>query len=360
MILEIAKQTQDAKASSCTQSSNDTTLPEVVLRRNGITLIEFLVAAAIIGVLLALLLSAVQSSRESARQVQCQNNLRQSILAIQSFHNSERALPSFYNGTALSYPLKEWDLFHMHSWRVPLLPYLEQGSLKQQINMKMLATSGENEAVGHTEVSSFLCPSGGDPGELGWGLKHEMISIPQEDLEDKHRYSLVRSDYDAMAGIQVLPKTIPDDASPHETKFVRWGIWGWPVFDRDRTTGSHLRSYRQGKFRDVTDGLSHTLALVERTGKPYSLKNGKRNPTPENPRAFYNGQAGWIASNTFVWSINSDGVGVNESNEVGIYSFHPGGAYVAIADGSVRFLSDSTDFETLAKLYGRSDGGLPK
>ncbi|MEL6105394.1 MAG: DUF1559 domain-containing protein [Planctomycetota bacterium] len=330
------------------------------MRRSGLTLIELLAVIGIAGVLLALLLTGVQASRESARRIQCQNHLRQSLIAIQAHHDTERSLPSFYNGTALQFPLREWDLFHMHSWRVPLLPYLEQEPLKLQIDMTKISTGPENQPAGQTPVSMFLCPSGGDASEMGWGLKHEMTSIAPEDIQDRHRYRVVRSDYDAMAGIQVLPQTIAEDVSVNATKFVRWGIWGWPVFDQPRTTGSLLRSYRQGKFRDVTDGLSHTLALVERAGKPYSMKDGRRNVTPENPDGFYAGQTGWIASNTFVWSINSNGVGVNESNEVGIYSFHPGGAFIAVADGSVRFLSDSTDFETLVKLYGRSDGGLPE
>lgn len=126
------------------------------------------------------------------------------------------------------------------------------------------------------------------------------------------------------------------------------------------TSGSHLLRYRQGTFSDVTDGLSHTIAVVERAGKPRDYLNGKINITSDNPEADYPGQVGWLPSNTFGWSINADGVGVNESNSRGIYSFHRGGANVGIADGSVRFLSDSTDFQTLVKLYGRSDGGLPE
>ena len=98
---------------------------------------------------------------------------------------------------------------------------------------------------------------------------------------------------------------------------------------------------------------------MERAGKPTDLLNGRPHVTSDNPNADYPGQVGWSASNTFMWSINADGVGVNESNSVGMFSFHGGGANIGIADGSVRFLSDSTDFETLAKLYGRSDGGLP-
>lgn len=328
-------------------------------RRHSVTMVELIVSLGVIALLLALTFPALQSARESARRVQCQNNTRQHLIGIQSHHTAHGALPSFYNGTSLKYPLKEWDLFHMHSWRVPLLPFIEQSELKQRIAWKSLATAPENYAVAQTVVSTFICPSGGDASEQGWGLKHGSIGIAREDVTDHDRYRVVRSDYDAMAGIQVLPDPLPAGANVNSVQYVRWGIWGWPVFDTATTTGSHLLEFRKGKFRDVKDGLSHTIAIVERAGKPRDLLHGQPNITESNPSADYPGQVGWSASNTFVWSIHADGVGVNESNAVGMFSFHDGGAHVGIADGSVRFLSDSTDFETLTKLYGRSDGGLP-
>ena len=330
------------------------------MRRRGITLIELLVSMGIVAIIIGITLPAIQSARESARRMQCQNNLRQMLIATQSHHTTHGALPSFYNGSALSYPLREWDLFHMHSWRVPLLPYLEQSPLKDQLKWDALATASENASVAQTVVSTFVCPSGDGPAVMGWGLKHDSIGIPPGDVQEKDRYHVVRSDYDAMAGIQVLPDPFPENANVNSVDFVRWGIWGWPVFDTESTTGSKLLRYCQGKFRDVSDGLSNTIAFVERSGKPIAMLNGKPNVTPENPNADYPGQVGWSASNTFAWSINLSGVGVNESNVSGIYSFHTGGANVGIADGSVRFLSDSTDFKTLVSLYGRSDGGLPE
>jgi hypothetical protein len=170
----------------------------------------------------------------------------------------------------------------------------------------------------------------------------------------------VRSDYDAMAGIQDLPDPLPAGADIASVDFVHWGIWGWPVFEKRTINGSRLSRYRPGKFSDVTDGLSNTIAVVERGGKPIDLLNGKPNVTSDNPDADYPGQVGWSASNTFAWAINADGVGVNQRNATGIYSLHPQGANVAIADGSVRFLSQATDFKALVSLYGRSDGGLPE
>lgn len=328
--------------------------------RRGITLLELLVSLGVAALILAIALPAILSVRESARRLQCQNNLRQIVVATQSHHAATNALPSLYNGTSLPYPLAEWDLFHLHSWRVPLLPYIEQSTLKDRLNWKQLATDELNLPVAQTVVPTFVCPSGGDPLEMGWGLKHQSIGVPPGSVTEKDRYRVVRSDYDAMAGIQVLPSPLPSNTIVHSVDYVRWGIWGWPIFETRTTSGSRLSRYRQGKFSDVTDGLSHTIAVVERAGKPKDYLNGKQNVTSDNPNADYPGQVGWSASNTFVWSINADGVGVNRSNSQGIYSFHSGGANVGIADGSVHFLSDATNFETLVRLYGRSDGGLPE
>lgn len=332
------------------------------MRRLGISLSEVLISVSVIGILLAIALPSVQMVRESARRIQCQNNLRQILLATQSIHASEGALPSLYNGTSLTYPLREWDLFHTHSWRVPLLGHLEQTQLRNRLAWEALATSKENEAVAQTVVPTFVCPSGASPLNMGFGLRHGSTdwSGPSDEIPESDRYYVVRSDYDAMAGIQVLPNPMPPNADVHSVDFVRWGVWGWAVFDRRRTSGSQLTRYRRGRFSDVTDGLSNTIAVVERGGKPIDLLDGKPNITSENPTAYYPGQTGWSASNTFAWAINGDGIGVNVSNAAGIYSLHAGGANIAIADGSVQFLAETTDFETLVRLFGRSDGGLPQ
>jgi prepilin-type processing-associated H-X9-DG protein len=223
-----------------------------------------------------------------------------------------------------------------------------------------LATAVENASVAQTVVPVFICPSGEDPLTMSIGRKYASVGILPTPLPEKDRYYAVRSDYDAMAGIQVLPDPPPPFPNSYSVDYVRWGVWGWAMFDTKTTTfPSRLLRYRPGKFSDVTDGLSNTIAIVERGGKPYDMLNGKRNVTDDNPKADYPGQVGWSVSISFFWSINEHGVGVNEWNSRGIYSVHPGGANVGIADGSVRFLSDSTDFQALVSLYGKADGGLP-
>lgn len=317
--------------------------------RRGISMIEVLVVVGIIAILLAITIPAVQYARESARRMQCQNNQRQILQACQAFEAANGSLPSLYNGTSLSYPLREWDLFHMHSWRVELLPYLEQQPLRDSISWSSFATDPVNKSVAQSVVPIFVCPSGADPlSNMCSGLVHTALPPATGPW-----YSAVRSDYDAMAGIQLLPDP---GSNPLSTKFIRWGIWGWPDFGNGQFAGTQLLRYRAGKFRDVTDGLSNTIAVVERGGRPIDLLRGKPHVTPDNPNADYPGQGAWSASNTFAWAINENDAAVNVSNSKGIYSLHTGGANVAMADGSVRFLSESTSFDELVKLFSRSGG----
>ncbi len=316
----------------------------------GFTLIETLVVVAVIGILAAMLLPAIQTARESARKTQCQNNLKQVAQSLHAFHNSSNHLPSHYNGGSLSYPLNGWDLFHLHSWRAALLPYLEYSALHDSIDWLAFATDRENELVATTVVPSFICPSGSSPStSMGRGVRHDGL-LKRDDF-----YSVARSDYDGLAGIWVIFETPPVGTKDADTKYARWGIWGTPTFN-DGTLDGTLTRYREGKFRDVSDGLSKTIMLAERGGRPLHMVDGRPAVTTSNPDADYPGQMGWSASNSFHWRMNGRDVGVNFDNAEGIYSEHHGGAYVALADGSVTFLTESTEITTLAKMIGRSDG----
>ncbi|TWU04421.1 DUF1559 family PulG-like putative transporter [Stieleria varia] len=97
--------------------------------RDGFSLIELIVSLSIVGVLLALLSVAVQRARESTRLTTCANNLRQIGIALHGHEASQKQLPSLYNETFRSNPLSIYDEFHSYSWRVPILPHLEQSAV---------------------------------------------------------------------------------------------------------------------------------------------------------------------------------------------------------------------------------------
>ena len=235
--------------------------------RRGITMLEVLIVVGIVGILLAITIPAVQHARESARRTQCQNNQSQILLACHAFGATSGSLPSLYNGTSLSYPLQEWDLFHLHSWRVELLPYLEQQPLRDALTWSSFATDPVNKSVSQSVVSVFVCPSGADPTtHMGWGLSH--ATPPTLVPGAGTKYFATRSDYDAMAGIQLLPDP---GSNPFSTKFIRWGIWGWPDFGNEQFVGTQLLRYRAGKFRDVTMDFRTPLQWSSEVGNPLTF-----------------------------------------------------------------------------------------
>jgi hypothetical protein len=319
---------------------------EAKVRRSGLTLIESVVSVALITVLIAMLVPAIQAVRESARKTKCQNNLKQTSLAVHTFHNSFNSFPSPYGGTSFAYPLEVWDQFHMHSWRAAVLPYLEQSSLHDSIDWHALATDRVNETAASTVVSIYICPSGRSPcSDMG-------MSFPQERDPSRRTpedtYRVARSDYDALAG------------TGFESRIL-WGAWGQPALRINRNgfqwdTEGSLLHYNDGRFKDVTDGLSNTILIVERGGRPLHMVDGHPEVTPENPNAEYDGQVAWSASNSLTWRTLSGKFPINHDNTRSIYSDHVGGAYVALADGSVTFLSKSPDLTVLARMIGRNDG----
>lgn len=128
-------------------------------RRVGVTLIETLVVMGVIGILLAILIPAVQYAREVARKSTCENNMHQLVPAIHNYESAHASLPSLYNGTFLQQPRNALDEFHFHSWRTAILPQLEQSSLCERIDFSLPATDAANQTNLNTTVATFVCPS---------------------------------------------------------------------------------------------------------------------------------------------------------------------------------------------------------
>ena len=160
--------------------------------KTGFTLVELLVSIAIIGMLIAVTLPAVQQSREAARRMQCKSQLKQLGLALHAYHDTHNSLPN------LSYPAKgsryRWD------WRglgphVKLLPWLDQGTLYSQFDQNEWALDGaRNDSVGRNRLSVFLCPSDLDASPEGRAervvrdLRHESPRRGQVGMENEARH----------------------------------------------------------------------------------------------------------------------------------------------------------------------------
>ena len=292
------------------------------------TLVELLVVIAIIGVLIALLLPAVQQAREAARRMQCSNNLKQIGLGLHNYHDTYLKLPAGYiRDTA--------DTLPSYGWGTSILPFIEQGALYDALSpgnppLKLLYTSSatnEVKALLQTSIDGYRCPSDVSPD----------INNLRTFAATNH-FDIATSNYVAYGGATGGPANTLTNAAD-----------GGGMFFGD----SFL------SFRDITDGTTNTLFVGERDGGPAA---GGR-----NFRAAVWAGVGQRASAGYVYRtlahgsfrINQDYAAANQSDNLGkgVSSLHPGGVQVLLGDGSVRFLQETINHnDTYQNLILRSDG----
>ncbi|WP_406698282.1 DUF1559 domain-containing protein [Singulisphaera sp. Ch08] len=303
-------------------------------RRGGFTLIELLVVIAIIAVLIALLLPAVQAAREAARRIQCANNVKQLGLALHNFHTVNDALP-----TSETKPTRYWG--------AQILPYIEQANLFQSYNMQVAHTSRDNSTAAQTHMNAMLCPSTPD----GPRLNPRFVTSPAPG------WGASVADYAASTGIF---------SSMWTAGFMQSSQ---PVSADGVFQGSVLDGLRN--LREVTDGTSNTIMLVECAGRPQIWRSG-RTMVPGSGVAAASSVlvSAWAEGNVFSvrgfdpgtnWISSTKNMGrcpINCGNMYGVYGFHPGGATVGMADGSVKFLKETIAMEVLASLLTRQGGEI--
>jgi prepilin-type N-terminal cleavage/methylation domain-containing protein len=340
---------------------------------SGFTLIELLVVIAIIAVLVSLLLPAVQQAREAARRTQCRNNLKQIGMAIHNYESSFQTFPLFMAQTP--------RYFNSLAF---LLPYLDQANIASSYNYSISPWSGTNAALGNAKLPVFVCPS--DPVE--------------------HTGANGDNSYVSNTG---WPRTStgPDGTLPVPDLTFSGGVYT-NLNPMNGTTPVPVAKLGKLAFRDVTDGLSNTIAYSER------LKHsGLASDVPLLPdnRSVYQTTAAaamglsmpdqvalcrslttrssfattklgtnWYDSTvqcgqTFTCLMTPNtrsclfGANVNNStgtqvspgyldgnNGVTPSSMHIGGVHCLMGDGAVRFISDNIDSRTWWALGGRNDG----
>jgi prepilin-type N-terminal cleavage/methylation domain-containing protein len=308
--------------------------PSSSRRRLGFTLVELLVVIAIIGVLVALLLPAVQSAREAARRVQCSNNLKQIGLGMHNFHDARKFLPpGGITGTASTPAHHSLRLPTRvdHSWTVFLLPFIEQQAIYELYDMRRDWRAPQNRTARETRLATWTCPSTPDPQRVatlvfgGFGTVTSAVSdYGVDNAINQGLYSLLWID-DASA------------ASPE-------GV---------------MRVNELQRFGDIKDGLSNTMWIFEDAGRPQLWLTGHKQGTSNTVSG-----GGWTdRDNEFIThgftytGLNSPGkCPINCTNNNEIYSFHPGGALGVVGDGAVRFLSDTTDIRVVGRLLTRRAG----
>jgi len=264
-------------------------------RLRGFTLVELLVVIAIIGALMAMLLPAVQSARESARRAQCQNNLRQVGLALQLHHDSDGAFPV---------GCLEWRCFGCGSdfrslaWNVSLLPYLEQAPLHDAIDLGQAFDSPANADAAAHVLGVFVCPSSERGPQLEQGRGP--------------------SDYGGIFGERITgPPPCPPGATRERRLLCPQGVLVHEVAIR---------------LKQVTDGATTTLVVAEDSSFP-------------------DGQ--WI-NGLNLFDQSADYVNQAPAFENDIRSQHPGGALGLFVDGGVRFLSADLQPTILAAFCTRA------
>jgi prepilin-type N-terminal cleavage/methylation domain-containing protein/prepilin-type processing-associated H-X9-DG protein len=205
---------------------------------NAFTLVELLVVIAIIGLLVALLLPAIQAARESARRNQCVNNLKQTGQAIQMRHDTKKLLPPGRNGRT-STNASGVNTFGV-SWAFELLPYVEQMPLYQSLVKALPSTDLQNALAMRSPVDIFYCPSRRDPA-----ADRDFDNNDQAPPEE-NRDVAAGGDYAGSAGINITFGTDNPNGEPP-------GI-----------IGGALYTFARNSLRQVTDGTSATIAVGEK------------------------------------------------------------------------------------------------
>jgi prepilin-type N-terminal cleavage/methylation domain-containing protein/prepilin-type processing-associated H-X9-DG protein len=305
--------------------------------RSGFTLVELLVVIAIIGTIVGLLLPAVQAARESARRSSCQNNYRQAGLA---YLNDAQSKKDAFAPRMVS------DQTKSAGWGVFLLPFLESSELFKKYSFSapffysQPAYGIDNQSVTNTRIETFLC-----------------ASAPQRTAP--YSYTFSYPGYPSMTW-QAFPADLTPLASVDANLATYLGL---------TITGDQLKAALDSDTRTslakLTDGTSKTALLFEAAGKNDLWRAGNR--TGQQLSGFFAGQGGWndsTSGGSVLWGSSSDGAtgpgacGVNCSNDYGLYAFHPAGANVVMADGSVRFLAAVIDIRILVAVVTRSGGEI--
>lgn len=294
--------------------------------RRGFTLVELLVVIAIIGVLIALLLPAVQSAREAARRSQCSNNLKQIGLSLHTYHDVNKKFPAgAYWGGASS------------AWRgsiyIRLLPFMEQQNLYDQFNLNA-ATDGQTGPDGKplvsTVVQTLICPSDTNASLLGDRSIHN---------------------YCASAGPTVRGNN--SSCSCPNT----WNTYALGPYDSTTDlAGPFNRRHTETRMAECTDGLSSTIFFgeVRRDCSSHVQQGWSRS----NDGNGFVGTTSPINFDTCNSDTSADGCErpCNWNVADGFKSRHPTGAQFLFGDGSVHFMSETIDHWTYQYLGAKADG----
>jgi len=333
-------------------------------RQTAFTLVELLVVIAIIGVLVALLLPAVQAAREAARRVQCANNLKQIGLGLLNYEDVKKSFPpGRYKPAGITEK-------NMLSWSVWHLPYIEQGNVFNLIDLSVPLTSPPNnipnlKGPANTIISTYLCPSTGRR-QLYRGADNRIDGLPS----DKANNGLACMDYMGIPGPDpdVLNTTTGEiygnDSSTNLKNFQR-GVLLKLNSDVFCLYPNEVCSSAVVKFKEITDGSTYTIIVGESSGKG---AEEELRPDPEENKYLTKQMSGAWASGRNISAIDLDPLNGDPSainppdkwhfSKEEFFSDHPGGVQTLRCDGSVHFMADDTHRDVYFALCSRDGGEL--
>ena len=303
--------------------------------RRGFTLIELLVVIAIIAVLIGLLLPAVQKVRAAAARIKCQNNLKQIGLACHTYHDANGKLPVGGQGTWYQYGYG-WSFWPY------LLPYLEQDALFKKLDFNsayvgLLSTGSDGNATNRAALNGMIVPQLSCPS-----FPYSQLAAPPWAAP----YSWQYLNYVGIMGAVDSPGTR--------------GEYSWSVFQCGglHSSGGAFIVGSAIRFTDVLDGLSNTMFVGEQSkvgaaGALGLMMGPRTNPAARDDR-IWNLTTVRYKLNEFDQSL--PGIGGGEGPNTPLQSAHPGGVGALFGDGSVRFLRESLDLQTLYNLANCNDG----
>jgi prepilin-type N-terminal cleavage/methylation domain-containing protein/prepilin-type processing-associated H-X9-DG protein len=294
-------------------------------QRRAFTLIELLVVIAIIGVLIGLLLPAVQKVREAANRGKCASNLHDVGLALHNFENTHGWFPPGQVEGPL--PLAGVTTPTEHGFWVFLLPYLEQGNLYRLYRWDVNSYDPANQPAVNTQIKVLQCPSA-EPDRVG-----NFRPTPPRDVPG----ACIDYATEIFVNPDLLTLGLVDPMADNA------GIF-WPINFMARTS-------------DIPDGLSTTVAVVEIAGRPTRWNDGQ---ATSELRAGGPWAEAWnqgrLDGATYDGQQRIGPCAINCTNFFEVYSFHRTGANILFADGSVRFLHAKMHVRVYARLLTRAGG----
>jgi prepilin-type processing-associated H-X9-DG protein len=356
-------------------------------------LVELLVVIAIIGILVSLLLPAIQASRESARRAHCTGQISQLSLAVQNYEMAHEHYPSgTVNPTG---PIRNLPSGHHISWIARILPYIEEQPLYNMLDLSLSAYHYKNDRARQTTIGLLICPSCPTdewPYSNYAGCHHDVEApidadnrgvlfrnsqLPRDELKDGASYTILIGEkvVDAvdLGWLSGTPGTLRNAGSPvnGRTRGRAWGgapwvfdysvdesRWSWDDKQVDPLTGELVTVEQQPPAETGTEGAAETTPV----DSPSSNE-----PVNSDPSADQNVEDGSSETSKVKPELRPDKNGMLKHSRLGgdgiaplavggFGSNHLGGVNFAFADGSVRFVTDDITAGLLGRLANRADG----